>query len=540
MINAYGIFEGGGAKGLAHAGALKAAEENDIRFVGLAGASAGAIIAALIAVGYRANELFDPDSRDPKKVFNANFVELLGKRRWKVVSALRWILRNYGKHRVAKLFFGLLGAIATVFLVVALITALFTGFNYLDTLALPIAIVLVATIVGFTLVFVVVLDLYLPMGLFSSTNFEAWLNRKLSEKLFPGEEIKLVTFADLKEKNKVPLKIIVTDIRSRKPVVIDAENNISDSVAEAVGHSLAIPFAFQPHFHKDMTFVDGGVLSNFPAWVFDDQRAEQTGVVYTLGFRLHNALDEQDVAKRKKTLKNYLFDLSTVFFGDSLLQIREIEDLYLIPIKVSATTLDFDLDHEGRRSLFHEGYYATNRFFRRFSSGTSEELVGMYLKRLHDEMDKLLKVDDLHLRLNIALPIEPQRRRMRILYTYNMDDDCDDRLELKINAGAMGKCWQTKQPVMVNMDRVRSSLEDWNMTKYEQALIRKELKTLISLPLMPAKRDNKTNVDPVAILSIDSDNDLTEQFLILGSPVESDLTNLVKSTADRIAVELTK
>ena len=79
MINAYGIFEGGGAKGLAHAGALKAAEENEIRFVGVAGASAGAIVASLVAAGYSADELFDPGSTDPSRVFNANFVELLGK-----------------------------------------------------------------------------------------------------------------------------------------------------------------------------------------------------------------------------------------------------------------------------------------------------------------------------------------------------------------------------------------------------------------------------------------------------------------------------
>jgi hypothetical protein len=78
------------------------------------------------------------------------------------------------------------------------------------------------------------------------------------------------------------------------------------------------------------------------------------------------------------------------------------------------------------------------------------------------------------------------------------------------------------------------------MTKYEQALIRKELKTLISLPLMPPKAD-KENADPLAILSIDSDNNLMKQFFDLGSPaVQSDLSNLVTKTAERLAVELSK
>lgn len=58
-MDAFGIFQGGGAKGYAHVGALKAAEQRGIRFVRIAGTSAGAIIAALAAAGYTADELLD-------------------------------------------------------------------------------------------------------------------------------------------------------------------------------------------------------------------------------------------------------------------------------------------------------------------------------------------------------------------------------------------------------------------------------------------------------------------------------------------------
>jgi NTE family protein len=444
VINAYGIFEGGGAKGLAHAGALKAAEENDIRFVGVAGASAGAIIASLIAAGYSADELFNPTYKGKNRVFNADFVRLLGKGRWWFVSKLRWISRSYGKYRLAKFFIVLLGCVMAIVLISAFLTAFLAGFNFLFQQALPAAIGLVAVMVLLVVLLGLLVNLHFPKGVFKSEKFEDWLNTRLCEKLFPGEEPREVQFTDL----PTPLKIIVTDIRSRKPVVIDRDNNKNgDSVARAVGHSLSIPFAFRPHFYEDMTFVDGGVLSNFPAWVFDDQRADQQGIVYTIGFRLHNTLEDEEIVKRQPTLRNYLMDLSRVFFGDNALQIREIEDLHLISIKVSASTLDFDLDHDGRTKLFLEGHYAASESFKRFVPGTNEDLVRLYLKTLHDEMYKLLRdeIDGLHLRLNVALPIEPKRRRIRIHYRYNMDDDCDDRLELKINAGAVGRCWQTKK-----------------------------------------------------------------------------------------------
>lgn len=54
-INA--VFEGGGVKGIALAGAVQAAEQRGIRFSRVAGTSSGAIVAALVAAGYTAAEM---------------------------------------------------------------------------------------------------------------------------------------------------------------------------------------------------------------------------------------------------------------------------------------------------------------------------------------------------------------------------------------------------------------------------------------------------------------------------------------------------
>ncbi len=55
-----GVFEGGGAKGVAYCGALKAVEEHGCWFEAAAGSSAGAITAALIAAGYSPREFDEP------------------------------------------------------------------------------------------------------------------------------------------------------------------------------------------------------------------------------------------------------------------------------------------------------------------------------------------------------------------------------------------------------------------------------------------------------------------------------------------------
>lgn len=53
----YGVFQGGGVKGIALVGALQVAESRGVSFEGVGGASAGAIVAALYAAGYSAAEM---------------------------------------------------------------------------------------------------------------------------------------------------------------------------------------------------------------------------------------------------------------------------------------------------------------------------------------------------------------------------------------------------------------------------------------------------------------------------------------------------
>ncbi len=55
--DAHAVFAGGGVRGIAYVGALEVAEQYGYRWVSVAGTSAGAIVAALVAAGYTAQEL---------------------------------------------------------------------------------------------------------------------------------------------------------------------------------------------------------------------------------------------------------------------------------------------------------------------------------------------------------------------------------------------------------------------------------------------------------------------------------------------------
>jgi len=63
------VFSGGGAKGVAHLGAIWAFDRLGVRFKRLGGTSAGALTASLVAAGFDSDELQD-------ELFNVNFMEL--------------------------------------------------------------------------------------------------------------------------------------------------------------------------------------------------------------------------------------------------------------------------------------------------------------------------------------------------------------------------------------------------------------------------------------------------------------------------------
>ena len=71
-----GVFEGGGVKGTGFAGAISAIEASGYNFENVVGTSAGAIVASLLAVGFKAKELkLEIDNLDYKLLRQKSFLD---------------------------------------------------------------------------------------------------------------------------------------------------------------------------------------------------------------------------------------------------------------------------------------------------------------------------------------------------------------------------------------------------------------------------------------------------------------------------------
>ena len=70
-------LSGGGVKGAAHIGVIKALEEENIKIDSISGTSSGSIVATLYAMGYRSNEIYDIFKKYCKKIRYVDFWNIL-------------------------------------------------------------------------------------------------------------------------------------------------------------------------------------------------------------------------------------------------------------------------------------------------------------------------------------------------------------------------------------------------------------------------------------------------------------------------------
>lgn len=152
------------------------------------------------------------------------------------------------------------------------------------------------------------------------------------------------TFKDLKVGNNYKLKVIVTSLDLKKMIVLPEGirefgiNPDSLDVASAVCMSASLPLVYPPYHYKGFRFVDGGLLENFPIWVFDKN---------VFGFRVNKSLGMGGPIKRM--LRH---------------QEKRQGNGKIILIDTSGfRATDFRKGMRERYVLFNRGYYYTKLFF---------------------------------------------------------------------------------------------------------------------------------------------------------------------------------
>lgn len=148
-------------------------------------------------------------------------------------------------------------------------------------------------------------------------------------------------------------------------------------IALAVRISMSIPFLYKAVRLGDDVMVDGGVLNNYPLFVFDGKRIGDSNVTdeeiaksKTVGFKLMTSNERTDGNLYNVNEKvEGPIDFTKAFINATLIQIERghIRSGYwdrTVCINThEISSLDFNLEPTKKALLVHEGYIATKNYF---------------------------------------------------------------------------------------------------------------------------------------------------------------------------------
>jgi NTE family protein len=208
-------------------------------------------------------------------------------------------------------------------------------------------------------------NLYFRMGLYQGKALENWFLEKLATK-------GIYTFGDLPPGT---LKLVASDLTNGKMLILPDDlvhYGISADtfpLARALRMSCGIPFFFEPVKLKDGSgesiVVDGGVLSNFPMWLFDESDGNRERPV--LGLKISRGHGESPAHKNKidngLNLFEALFSTMKDAHDERYISRKQEKDIIFIPVgDVSAT--QFDLDEGMKQELIESGRRSTKQFLK--------------------------------------------------------------------------------------------------------------------------------------------------------------------------------
>lgn len=494
----YCIFEGAGARGLGHVGAFRALSKQDVEFVGFAGTSAGAIVATLAACGYSGEELFsvahktnildrlDLDRRNSSvsstKQPAGTPANLFGRDSWYRLQLVRLVLKSRQ---------------ICVFLAIAGLIFLVAGLIFYPQLAL------IAVLASFAALWLAAR--MAVAGFVSLDVVKRALDQLIAMKCRGRRDGSPPTFRDLAMAGFPPLKIVAANISEQELMVFSAETTPDAAVSDAVCASIAIPCVFKPRRINNNWFMDGGLVSNLPAWTFDDERSIDRDAL--------TAAIEIGVTPSKNRTPGWTIGsmLGTMIFGAGLLNKRGVERLTAERLTVNIGLLDFDVGRERASEIISETeQYCEGSLIARMIElpriiNDNCESVSRRCHGLISASYAAAGLDEAEFatRIAIAIPVAPRYRTVRLEFSSGYTDLSDERITLPLERSLIGRSWNENETLYAS----KSDPAVWNesLTAPQDRWLRKLIwKDLNWVLCVPVKIDEQTRV----IITLDSDKAL--------------------------------
>ncbi|MDR4948558.1 patatin-like phospholipase family protein [Neobacillus cucumis] len=207
---------------------------------------------------------------------------------------------------------------------------------------------------------------YWKLGLYKGNELEKWMKEKLEAK-------GLRTFSDLPPD---ALRVIASDLSNGQLVVLpdDLEkfgiNPRSFPIAKAIRMSCSIPYFYEPVKLRSNdgvnVIVDGGVLSNFPMWLFDTDTEKKVRPV--LGIKTSPSEYEHEKHQIKNGIQLFgaIFETMKDAHDQRYISKKHVDNIIFIKAEGVSLT-EFSITDEKKQKLFDIGRNHAKKFLDRWT-----------------------------------------------------------------------------------------------------------------------------------------------------------------------------
>jgi len=327
------VFKGGGIRGIAYLGALEVINEKGIleQAENVAGASAGAITALLVSLGFSFEEIKKKANEVDYKKIQEEPVEPSEKPY--LTDELKEI------YPVSK---GLLDVVL----------------HPIDTYNK------VNTYIGNAI------NLRRRFGLYSSDYIYNWFGDQIEEKCGNRK----ATFAELAGTEGCKnLSVTITNMVLQSTHICNANHTPDVEVAKAVLASMSIPMFFEAVLIDDSRYIeglfaDGGVMHNFPIGIYDYNNTPNPD---TLGFFIYT--NQKETIDHAFAMKNYIGNtISALLTAQDWDFARTPDDvqrtIQISDCEVSATNFDVVLGDDNYNNLYNAGRVGAEHYFNNYDN----------------------------------------------------------------------------------------------------------------------------------------------------------------------------
>jgi len=205
--------------------------------------------------------------------------------------------------------------------------------------------------------------LYFQMGIYKGDKFEKWLHTKLAQK-------GVYTFNDLKPGY---LKVVISDLTLGKLVVIPDDlkrlYNIEPEnflISKAIRMSAGFPYFFMPvklsgKSKEKNIVVDGGLLSNFPLWIFENDHGNSKRPI--LGIKLSSSTEKSGPKKINNAFDMFHALFSTMKLAHDARYVSKSKENHIVFIPIeNIDTINMHITKETKESLINLGKESTDKF----------------------------------------------------------------------------------------------------------------------------------------------------------------------------------